>query len=94
MAKTRTFVNPRNWHTYTYERDHDRVRIVGPEGEEAVERMSVSLAKRLEEQKVPPYLWAGSVGATQEKQNCPFCNDTGIAYGDICVCVRESRPRA
>lgn len=86
MARLRTYVDHRNGMVYNYDTKTDIVEAVGEAGEVAVERMSKSLAERLTAQGIPHVLWRGSEGAGLPKVNCPFCSDTGQAYGGPCIC--------
>jgi hypothetical protein len=88
MASGRTFIQDTGT-KYTYDRDSDTVTVVYQDGHEAHEKMSDNLAERLVALGVPDVLWRGSPGAILHKDNCPFCKDTGQAWGLICVCVRN-----
>ena len=90
MPAMRTYID-NNGVKFRFNLRTEVLSIILVDGTEVQELMNKSLAERLTAQGVPPHVWKGSQRIEVEKAHCPICNDTGYAYGGICVCVYEGR---
>ena len=82
----RSYIDQRHGLVYLYDKREDTVTALAADGSTTIERVSRSLVERLEAQGVPSVLWRGSRKINTLKSHCPWCGDTGQAYGGECIC--------